>query len=288
VRRRHDSGNNAGVMLLLTASFDARRARRDRAPWMRAALVGLATLGLVLLGLALEAFDIPARGVGVGLASGGVHVGFLALGWVVAAGPAPARPGPAVAVGSALLLASVASRLTPWGALLYLVVPALMLRAATREPFVRAVGLGVRAGFKPTAMGIAAGAFLGVHLLVSIPMTFGYSIRVDHVSQYLGAVAYDIGANALTAEWLFRGALFSRWWQRWDFWSAAGLSTALAVGRYLVDPALPAALEIRAGAIFYMSLLGLTACALRAGSGSLLPGYGAAVTFFMAYRLLAP
>ena len=43
------------------------------------------------------------------------------------------------------------------------------------------------------------------------------------------AVAYDVGANGLTAEWLFRGALFSRLWRRWPFWPAASLSTAMAV-----------------------------------------------------------
>ncbi len=108
------------------------------------------------------------------------------------------------------------------------------------------------------------------------------------IGQYLAAVAYDIGANALTAEWLFRGALFSRWWRRWEFWPAAGLSTFLAVRRYVADPALPSAIEARAGAIFYTALLGFTACALRAESGSILPGYMAGVTFFAAYRMLVP
>ena len=134
--------------------------------------------------------------------------------------------------------------------------------------------------------GLAAGAFLGVHLLVSASMTLGFSVRVASLSRYLAAVAYDVGANALTAEWLFRGALFSHWWRKWEFWPAAGMSTAVAVARYLLDPALPLAIEVRAGAIFYMLLLGLSACALRAASGSLAPGYLATAVFFAAYRML--
>lgn len=97
-----------------------------------------------------------------------------------------------------------------------------------------------------------------------------------------------MGANAVSAEWLFRGALFCRWWRRWRFWPAAALSTTLAVGRYLLDPALPRTLEIWAGAVFYMAVLGLGCCALRAWSGSLVPGYLATVAFFAVYRMLAP
>jgi hypothetical protein len=36
-----------------------------------------------------------------------------------------------------------------------------------------------------------------------------------------------------------------------------------------------------------MSILGFSSCALRAWSGSLLPGYLATVAFFTAYRMLA-
>jgi len=46
--------------------------------------------------------------------------------------------------------------------------------------------------------------------------------------------------------------------------------------------------EARAGAVFYLGLVGLISCALRAWSGSLLPGYLAALAFFAAYRMLAP
>jgi hypothetical protein len=56
--------------------------------------------------------------------------------------------------------------------------------------------------------------------------------------------------------------------------------------RYLLDPALPQAIEAMAGATFYLSLLSLACCALRAWSGSLVPGYFATVAFFAAYRAL--
>jgi hypothetical protein len=64
------------------------------------------------------------------------------------------------------------------------------------------------------------------------------------------------------------------------------VSTGLALVRYLLDPALPQTAELMAGAMFYMLLLGLGCCALRAWSGSLLPGYLATVAFFAAYRIL--
>ncbi|HUG37461.1 MAG TPA: CPBP family glutamic-type intramembrane protease, partial [Candidatus Limnocylindrales bacterium] len=135
-------------------------------------------------------------------------------------------------------------------------------------------------------LGLASGAFLGAHLLISASLTFGYAVRAMSPGAYLVAIAYDIGANALSAEWLFRGALFSQWWRHWGFWTAASLSTALGVIRYLLDPALPRTVEAAAGSVFYLTLLGLAACMLRAWSGSLLPGYLAALAFFAAYRTL--
>jgi hypothetical protein len=75
-------------------------------------------------------------------------------------------------------------------------------------------------------------------------------------------------------------------WRRWSFWPAAAASTGCALARYLLDPALPQAIEAMAGATFYLSLLGLACCALRAWSGSLVPGYFATVAFFTAYRML--
>ena len=208
-------------------------------------------------------------------------------GWFLAAGGSASVYGPST-VAVALALASVAAWWSPWGAALYLLPPAMLFAMARRHAALRGIGLDVRAALRYLPYGLAAGAFLGIHLLVSSSMTLGYGVRVGALSHYLTAVAYDLGANALTAEWLFRGALFSRWWRRWQFWPSAGLSTALVVVRYLLDPALPLAIEVRAGAVFYMLMLGLAACALRACSGSLLPGYLATVSFFAAYRTLAP
>ena len=42
----------------------------------------------------------------------------------------------------------------------------------------------------------------------------------------------------------------------------------------------------RAGALFYLAALGLAGAVLRAWSGSLVPGYLAAIAFFAAYRTL--
>ena len=139
---------------------------------------------------------------------------------------------------------------------------------------------------RAAALGLAVGAFLGIHLLITSSLTFGYLVRIDAAGAYWAAAAYDVGISALTAEWLFRGALFSTAWRRWAFAPAVGFSTGLAVLRYVLDPTLPAAPEVWLGAALYTGLLGVAACALRAWSQSLLPGYLATVTFFLAYRAL--
>jgi hypothetical protein len=223
--------------------------------------------------------------LGRGIASGAVHSVFLFAGWMIAGGSS-ACLAPVVHAAVILCLASITTAFTAWGALLYLVPPVILAYQGNRHGALRGIGLTVTAGVRSIALGLATGTFLGVHLLISASLTFGYVVRVSSIGPYLAAVAYDVGANALTAEWFFRGAVFSHWWQRWEFWPAAGLATALAVGRYLADPALPQTIEVRTGAVFYVALLGFTACALRARAGSLLPGYLATVTFFAAYRML--
>ena len=273
-------------MVLLSAPFDPCPTRRVGPVRRSGILAATATLGLIAIGLAMEMRGGWLRDIGQGVASAAVHGGFLAAGWIIAVRPS-AWHAPMIHSGGVLLLASVTSRFSAWGALLYVLSPVLLVREGVRYSAVRAMGLGAAAGLRHVVLGLAAGTFLGVHLLISACLTYGYAVRVGSLGQYLAAVAYDVGANALTAEWLFRGALFSRWWQRWEFWPAAGLSTALAVARYLLDPVLPPPIEARAGAVFYIALLGFSACALRAGSGSLLPGYLAAVAFFAAYRMLA-
>jgi hypothetical protein len=275
-------------MVLLSATFDPHGPRGRATVWAPSVVAASVAITLVCLGLAMAMLDGRLRGFGRAMATAAVHGGLLAIGWILATGERPLSLGPALRLAAVVLVAASASRVTAWGALFYLLPPGLLLREARRHPILRRAGLGVSASGKSTVLGLAAGAFLGVHLLIAASLTLGYNVRVEHLEHYLAAVAYDIGANALTAEWLFRGALFSRCWQRREFWPAAGLSTAFAVGRYLVDPALPGTLEVRAGAVFYMSLLGLSACALRAASGSLVPGYLASVVFFAAYRLLMP
>ena len=274
-------------MVLLTAPFDPSAARCADGLWAPTLQAAAGALALLSVGLGTEMLDIGPRGVGRAVASAAVHAGFLAIGWIVAVGGRPTWRGPALRLALVLLLASVASRFTAWGGLFYLLLPILLFREGSQHDALRGIGLGLTAGLKPIAIGLSAGASLAVHLLISSSLTFGYSIRGGPLSQYLTDVAYDVGANGLTVEWLFRGALFSRWWQRWEFWPAATLSTTLAVGRYVLDPSLPTALEVRAGAVFYMSILGFSACALRAWSGSLLPGYLATVGFFAVYRMLA-
>jgi hypothetical protein len=272
-------------MVLLSAPFDPCPTRRV-VPLCRSRVLAVTgALALTGAGLVIQRVGGALSDVGQGAANAAVHGGFLAAGWLITV-PPPAWPGPVIHSAGALLLASVTSRFSAWGALLYLLPPVLLLREGVRHPALRGIGLGSTGGLRHLALGLAAGTFLGGHLLLSASLTLGYAVRVGSPSRYLAAVAYDIGANALSAEWLFRGALFSRWWRRWEFWPAGGMSTALAVGRYLVDPALPPTVEVRAGAVFYTALLGVSACELRAWSGSLLPGYFASVVFFAAYRML--
>jgi hypothetical protein len=274
-------------MLLLSAPFEP-AAATPAPPATRAyAQIGLATALVVGVGLSLDVLGACPAGLGRALAAGAVHGGLIALGWLVVTGAARRWVGPAVRLAATVMLASVAARLGPWGPLAFLVVPVLVLIEARGRPEMPAMGLG-GGRLAHAATGVAAGAFLGAHLLVTASLTFGYRVHTSDLATYAGALAYDAGANVLSAEWLFRGALFSACWRRGSFWPAALLTTTLSLVRYLLDPALPHAAEARAGAVFYLGLVGLTACALRAWSGSLLPGYLAGLAFFAAYRTLTP
>jgi hypothetical protein len=275
-------------MVLLSVPFDSSQARRQSVPWSAGLVTVAATTAVVGGALAVEMLCGGWLGaIGRAVAGAAMHTGFLTLGWIMVFGRFPSWGGPIFWSAAVLLLASVTSRFTVWGSLLYLILPGLLLHAGARHPALRDMGVSLKAGLKPIALGLAAGAFLGAHLLISASLTLGYGVRVMDPTLYLAAASYDLGASALSAEWLFRGAMFSHWWRRWEFWPAASASTALAVVRYLLDPALPATLEVRAGAVFYMALLGYGSCALRASSGSLLPGYLATIVFFLAYRTLA-
>jgi hypothetical protein len=186
-----------------------------------------------------------------------------------------------------LLAAFGVSRFEPWGSAVFLAAPLALARECRHEPALARIGARYAPPAPAALLGLATGAFLGLHLLISASLTFGYVVRITSLGAYAAAVAYDAGANALSAEWLFRGALFSRWWRRWGFWPAASLSTGVGLARYLLDPALPRTLEVGAGAVFYLALLGLAACGLRKWSGSLVPGYAATLVFFAVYRMLA-
>ncbi|HZP39470.1 MAG TPA: CPBP family glutamic-type intramembrane protease [Methylomirabilota bacterium] len=274
-------------MLLLSAPFDPAATAPPRGP--RGALAVIAGLtGLLVAGGGGWALVGPGpAGAGRAVILGAVHAGLIAVGWVLTTGTAPGWHRPVFRLGLAMVLASLAAGLVPWGPLALALMPLVLLVEASGHPRLRALGLA-RSRIGYAALGLAAGAFLGAHLLVTASLTFGYHVGRVGAHPYASALAYDAGANVLSAEWLFRGAVFSALWRRGGFWPAALASTALALVRYLLDPALPHAPEARAGAVFYLGLVGLTACALRAWSGSLLPGYLAGLGFFGAYRLLTP
>jgi hypothetical protein len=238
-------------------------------------------------GLAADAGFGAATGMGHAIARASVHAGLLGAGWVVALDGQPGWLGPSLRTAGALLLASLAAEVSPAGALAYLLVPLVLSGdAARRRDCVARIGWRAPRAPRAILIGAAAGTFIGLHLLIAASLTLGYAVSISDGGRYLAALAYDVGANALTAEWLFRGAIFSALWRRWSFWPAAAASTGCAFVRYVLDPALPQAIETMAGATFYLSLLGFACCALRAWSGSLVPGYVATVAFFAAYRML--
>jgi len=274
-------------MHLLSAPFDIER-RSPRARLLRPLVaVAAGMLAVVAAGRGLEVGGGAGVILGRSVQGAGVHGGFIALGWIIALGGQRGWEGPALRLAGALLVAFALSHLDPWGSTAYALVPLLLVWEGGRHPQIRRIGLVVPEQPRSLLLGVASGIFLGSHLLVSASRTLGYAVRVPAADVYLAALAYDVGANALSAEWLFRGAIFSHWWRHWGFWAAAGVSTAMGLGRYLLDPWLPQTVEVGAGAVFYLAALGLCASVLRAWSGSLLPGYLASLGFFAAYRMLA-
>jgi hypothetical protein len=241
-------------------------------------LVGLGVVTAAAGGLAAAELVplAPARALGAGGAQGALLA--TAVAW---AAPHDGRTRPALAA-AVVLAGAVGAALLPFGEIAYLVAPLWLWRQRARLP-----GLGLaRASGGIVAAGAAVGALLGAHLLVTASLTLGYGVRVpmlDHLAPWL---AYDAGANVLTTEAFFRGALFDRIQRRWPFAAAATFVTAVCLARYLVDPLLPRSLEVTAGAIFYLTLLSLGNCWLYWRSGSIVPGVAAGAVFFVAYRLL--
>ena len=242
-------------------------------------LAGLAAMGWALAEAGVVSTAI-ARAVGAGVAQGALLA--CAVAWTVAR---PARTADILPAGIALtaLVGAVAAALTPGGAVAYLLAPLWLWRRRAR---LRALGLHAAPPVRLMLAGIALGAVLGVHLMITASLTLGYRI-VRPVAVDLGPwLAYDVGANVLAAECFFRGALFDRAQRRWSFATAAALCTTACVGRYLLDPLLPRTLEVAAGAAFYVALLSAGNCWLYWRSGSVMPGLAAGFVFFAVYRLL--
>jgi membrane protease YdiL (CAAX protease family) len=242
-------------------------------------LAALTALAIVEAVAVVALSEAAARVVGLAVAHGAL-LG-TALAWT-AGGARRDRWAPLEAAMVLGLSAGCAS-LHPAGALAYIAVP-------TWLAWRRRVWLGARGALPVAAIagGAVFGLLLGAHLLVNTSLTFGYRVRTGPLAELVDWWAYDLGANVLTAELFFRGALFERAYRRWSFAPAVAVSTAAAVVRYLADPLLPHSIGVAAGATFYMAVLGAGNCWLLARTGSLGPSLAAASFFFGAYRLLAP
>jgi hypothetical protein len=250
----------------------------DGTPWGEIATLALAVAGVIVLSL-LGLVPRAAVGVAGTAAAHGTLLG-VALAWT-STGERRDRHAVLEAAALVALVAGAAATL-PGGWLSYLVLPVWL--ACRRPAWIGAAGapgVGVVIGSALFGLG------LGVHLLVSAGLTLGHHIRFGPITDLAAWWAYDLGANALSAEAFFRAALFERAHRRWAFPAAAAVSVGASVVRYLADPLLPHSAEMIAGAAFYLALLAAGNCWLLVRTGSLLPGYAAGVAFFAVYRLLA-
>jgi hypothetical protein len=250
----------------------------DQTPWGALATLACGVAGVTILSVAGL---VPRAAVGIaGLAA--AHGALLGVGlaWT-STGERRDRHAPLEAAALLAIVAAAAEAL-PGGWVAYLVLPAWL---ACRRP--SWVGAGVVPGGAVVG-GALFGLGLGIHLLVSAWLTLDHRVRFGPAGALAAWWAYDLGANALSAEAFFRAALFERAHRRWAFPVAAALSSGASVVRYLADPLLPRSPEMVAGAAFYLALLGVGNCWLLARTGSLLPPYVAGVAFFAVYRLLAP
>jgi membrane protease YdiL (CAAX protease family) len=258
-------------------------------PWQpstRGLLSGMPMGLLIVLGVlttgagALAAAEIisltPARAVGAGGAQGALLATAVAWARCDRRGPAPALAAAVVLVGA------VGATLSPVGVIAYLAAPVWLWSQRDRLP---SLGLA-RPPLGISAAGAALGLVLGAHLLVTASLTLGYGVRVPTPGHLAPWLAYDAGANVLTTEAFFRGALLDRAQRRWSFALASVSVTILCLARYFLDPLLPHSLEVAAGAVFYLTLLSLGNCWMYWRSGSIVPGIVAGVTFFACYRLL--
>jgi hypothetical protein len=248
----------------------------------------IATLGvgwLAVAGLAAAGWLTPPelRVAAITAAHGGLLA--VALAWGAADGGARLPRGSLLVTVGLIAAGATAAAADPRAAVTFLALPA-WLAVLTRRGRLRGLGLAPRVPWRPVLVGVAVGALLGGHLLLSASQTLGYALRGGATAVLL-FWTYDVGANVISAECFFRGALFNRLQRRWSFAAAATVATAAALLRYVVDPLLPKQVEVMAGALFYLTILGAIDCWLLWWSGSLLPGLLASWLFFLAYRALA-
>lgn len=248
-------------------------------------LVLAGMLGVCKLGVVLGVLPPAALRIGAIAAGHGAMLA-TALTWAAA----DARP-PWNARWSALItivllgLGTAASTLGEWGAVAYLGVP-LWLALLTARGRLAPLGLSFPVPAIAVMLGLGIGLALGGHLLLSAGRTLGYRLRDDGLAAYLAAVAYDVGANVPSSEGFFRGALFNRAQRLAPFGPAVVLSVGAALVRYVADPLLPKTVEVMAGTLLYIALLGVTNAWLLSWSGSLVPALVSSLVFFAAYRML--
>ena len=242
-------------------------------------LLALLAAGAVAAVALVEVGVLPPRSLRViGVAAGHGALLAAALAWTGVSSPSQI-------VAVVLLALAAAAGLGPLGAFAYL-LPALWVLWLSACGRLTGLGLGTPVSPRTVVVAVLAGAGLASHLLISASRTLGVQVRVDHGSDVLAAIAYDLGANVLAAECFFRGALFNRAQRRWSFAGAATIATAAYVLRYVVDPLLPKQVELVVGAVFYLALLGAINCWLLWWSESLVPGLVSALVFFAVYRTL--
>ncbi|HXG04252.1 MAG TPA: CPBP family glutamic-type intramembrane protease [Candidatus Binatia bacterium] len=251
-------------------------------PWRLLVLLA-ALLGAVAA--LVRAGTLPAAALGP-VAVATIHGGLLAtaLGWAAAGrgwNPVAASLGIVAGLG----LAAAGTRADARFAILYLVSPGALFVLARRGRLAP-VGLGRPVEPRALALGLGGGFGLAAHMLLATAGTFGYRVRPG--ADVLVALAYDVGANVPASELFFRGALANRLQRRYSLAVAAPAATGASLVRYLLDPQLPRAPEVLAGAVLYLSLLGLLNVWLLWRSGSVLPGAAAALLVFAAYRVIAP
>lgn len=259
-------------------------AARPWLPFSPGAVVPFLLLFAVSAVAALGGWAPP--GITRPLATAGFHGALLGAALASAWGRNPGWRRPAWLLAGLVFVASLSAQLPPWGVLAHLLLPLALWALGRSHPQLRRIGWSWPEQSRALLLGAGVGLFFGTHLLLSASRTFGYPVRPAPLAPLFSAMAYDAGANVISAELFFRGVIFNFCQRRSGFWVGALLSTGACLVRYMLDPALPRTVEVLAGALFYLALLSLASCALFALSGSLLPSVLAMFFFFGAYRLL--